>query len=266
MSKTEPEAIAAGDVFTEPVTGVEFSWIPPGTFVMGDTLDAGFGNEKPVHEVTLTRGFWLGKHPVTQRQWKKIMGDNPSTLHKSDSSNDCQKFLEKLKNKNIVSPQDDDGDQYPVESVSWNDCQRFIEKLNSDNKGAYRFALPTEAQWEYAARSGGQQEKYAGGDKLENAGWFFDNSSNITCKVGQKAPNGLGLFDMSGNVFEWCSDWDGEYSSSSATDPEGPASGQTRIFRGGSWGSSASHCRTSFRYGDEPDTRDINVGLRLAML
>ena len=182
------------------------------------------GDEKPVHEVCLD-DYYIGKYEVTQGQWSKIMGNNPSNF--------------KL------------GDNYPVENVSWDDIQVFLEKLSQKTGQNYR--LPTEAEWEYAARSGGKQEKWAGTSNesgLEGYAWFDKNSGNQTHLVGQKTPNGLGICDMSGNVWEWCSDWyDGDYySKSPRNNPNGPSGGSYRVARGGSWRDTAENLRASNRY------------------
>ncbi len=206
--------------FTEPVTGMEFVWVPGGCFQMGS--DNGDNDEKPVRKVSVD-GFWLGKYEVTQGQWQKIMGSNPSYF------------------KN--------GNDYPVEKVSWHDCQEFIRNLNS--KSDRHFRLTTEAEWEYAARSGGQDEKYAGGNDVEGVAWYAGNSGSSTHPVGRKAANGLGLYDMSGNVWEWCADWHSDHC----------------ICRGGSWGTGPWHVRSTERGGRlRPSVRSMCLGFRLVSL
>ncbi|MBR6483299.1 MAG: formylglycine-generating enzyme family protein, partial [Bacteroidaceae bacterium] len=196
------------------------------------------GDEKPTHQVTLST-YCIGKYEVTQAEWKAVMGTNPSR-HK--------------------------GDNLPVEGVSWGDCQEFIRKLNELT--GKQFRLPTEAEWEYAARGGKRSYgvKYAGGSDIDNVAWHQGNSNSTTHPVGQKRANELGLYDMSGNVMEWCQNWDGSYSSASQTNPQGPATGTARMLRGGSWNDARWYCRLSYRYGRVPDYRNGNYGLRLALL
>ncbi|MEZ4599559.1 MAG: SUMF1/EgtB/PvdO family nonheme iron enzyme [Syntrophotaleaceae bacterium] len=225
-----------GQTWTEPVTGMEFVWVPGGCFQMGST--DGDSDEKPVHEVCLD-GFWMGKTEVTQGQWGKIMGSNPS----------------RFKN----------GDNYPVEQVSWNDARDYIRKLGS--RSGKTFRLPTEAEWEYAARSGGKAEKYAGGSNLDAVAWYDDNSGGKTHPVAQKRSNGLGLYDMSGNVWEWCHDWfdSSYYRNSPRNNPQGPTSGSDRVYRGGGWRSIAWYCRSAFRGRYEPGLRYGGLGFRLVL-
>ncbi|WP_052507291.1 formylglycine-generating enzyme family protein [Desulfonatronovibrio magnus] len=229
-----------GETWTDPVTGIEFVWVPEGCYDMGcgDWTDSCWDNEKPVHEVCLD-GFWMGKYEVTQGQWTGVMGSNPSYFKS--------------------------GNNYPVEQVSWNDVQDFISKLNSEGNSTFR--LPTEAEWEYAARSGGRAEKYAGGDDLDSLGWYWSNSGSRTHEVGTKAPNGLGIYDMSGNVLEWVSDWysDNYYSVSPRDNPQGPETGSSRVIRGGSWIFDAWDCRAAIRPYVTPGFRDFSLGFRLAL-
>lgn len=221
----------------DPVTGMEFVFIKGGTFQMGDTFGDGDSDEKPVHQVTVS-DFCLGKYPVTQGQWQAVMGNNPSHFKK--------------------------GDNYPVEEVSWEDAREFIWKLNQQTGKNYR--LPTEAEWEYGARSGGKKEKWAGTSKeseLVAYAWYESNSGNQTHPVGQKKPNGLGLYDMSGNVWEWCQDWYGSYPAGPLTDPEGPLSGSDRVVRGGAWDGLPCYVRSASRDGGAPSGRDDFIGFRL---
>ena len=210
--------------------------IKGGAFDMGD--NRGNSNEKPVHRVVLN-DFQLCKYPVTQAQWKQIMGDNPSSFK---------------------------GDDLPVESVSWNDAQEFIEKLNEMTGQKYR--LPTEAEWEYAARGGNQSKGfvYAGSNDIDEVAWHYGNSGNKTHPVGQKKPNELGLFDMSGNVWEWCRDWyaGDYYAKSPEKNPAGPDSGSYRVIRGGSWSIDADGCRVANRDFLGPVNRIVLVGFRPA--
>lgn len=230
----------AGDNWVEPSTGMEFVWVPGGCYRMGcgswtDNCDE---DERPVHEVCVD-GFWIGKYEVTRGEWKHIMGNNSS-----DSDN---------------------GDNYPVEEVNWTDCQDFIDKLNSQSSKTFR--LPTEAEWEYAARSGGKEQKYAGGDNVDSVAWYGDNSEYKTHEVGTKAPNDLGIYDMSGNVWELCSDWYSSdyYSNSPRDNPQGPSSGSYRVIRGGScMDIYARYIRTAYRsYLHAPSYGYYDLGLRL---
>ncbi|WP_227657607.1 formylglycine-generating enzyme family protein [Candidatus Magnetaquicoccus inordinatus] len=217
-------------------TNMEFVWVPGGEYEMGNLFAGGFGNEKPVHEVSLN-GFWLGRFPVIQEEWIALMGENPPAYR--------------------------EGERLPVEQVSWEDAQAFIDRLNEEEEG--RFRLPTEAEWEYAARSGGKKEEYAGGKEVNEVAWHSQNSAGSSHPVGGKEPNGLGLYDMSGNVLEWCSDWFDEeyYKKIPAANPKGPAKGTYRVLRGGSWDSAPNYVRTSARNYWEPDNRDFYTGFRV---
>ena len=230
------------------VNGVTFEMLPVegGTFTMGATAEQNSDaddDEKPSHNVTLS-SYYMGKYEVTQKLWRAVMGNNPS--HFTGDS------------------------QRPVECVSWNDCQTFITKLNqllAGQLGGKRFVLPTEAQWEYAARGGKKSKgyKYSGSNTLGNVAWYTNNSGRTTHAVGTKQPNELGLYDMSGNVYEWCSDWYGSYSNSAQTDPTGPATGSYRVCRDGSWSNSARFCRVSNRLNRTPDYTHFILGLRLSL-
>lgn len=226
------------------VNGVEFNMIKVsgGTFQMGATSEQSsfyYDKELPVHQVTLS-DYYIGETEVTQELWKRVMGSNPSGF--SGSS------------------------KLPVENVSWNDCQNFITKLNALT--GKQFRLPTEAEWEFAARGGNMSQgyKYSGSNDIDFVAWNVGNSDNKTHEVGTKAPNELGIYDMSGNVWEYCQDWYGSYSSSAQTNPTGPSSGEDRVIRGGFWGDDTGDCRVSHRSGHEPDHSDYNVfGFRLAL-
>ena len=228
-----------GKTFT--VKGVSFTMIPVagGTFQMGGTSEQSSpdSDEKPVHSVTLS-SYYIGETEVTQELWEAVMGSNPSYFK---------------------------GSSNPVEKVSWNDCQTFIQKLNSLTGKTFR--LPTEAEWEYAARGGNKSRgyQYSGSNTIGDVAWYTENSSRKTHPVKTKQPNELGIYDMSGNVYEWCQDGYGSYSSSSQTNPTGPSSGSYRVLRGGSWGSRARYCRVAFRGNDAPGIRDNYLGLRLAL-
>jgi formylglycine-generating enzyme len=230
--------ISWGADHKDAATGMEFIFVKGGCYQMGDTFGDGNTEEIPAHQVCVN-DFYIGKHAVTQGQWKAVMGSNPSEFK------EC-------------------GDDCPVEQISWNDARSFIHKLNRMKPGN-NYRLPTEAEWEYAARSGGKKEKYAGGADAESAAWYFENSDMKTHPVGTKAPNGLGLYDMSGNVFQWCLDWDDKnyYGGSPVDNPQGPASGEYRVIRGGSWVSTEHGVRTTYRLGRVPDRRSGDIGLRL---
>ena len=216
--------------------------VEAGTFTMGATpemKDPDYDyDEKPTHQVTLTNDYYIGKYEVTQALWQAVMGSNPS------------KFK---------------GDNLPVENVSWKDCQEFLSKLN--NTTGKTFRLPTEAEWEYAARGGKKNRGYlySGSNNISDVAWYSDNSDNKTHAVGSKQANELGIYDMSGNVYEWCQDRKGSYSSSSQVNPTGAASGSYRVRRGGYWSSSARYCRSSDRSSSSPGYRDFDLGLRLVL-
>ena len=215
-------------------------YVEGGTFTMGATSEQGSdasSNEKPAHQVTLS-SFSIGKYEVTQEEWEAVMGNNPSSLK---------------------------GAKRPVESVSWSDCRQFIRKLRTLT--GKNFRMPTEAEWEYAARGGNKSRgyKYSGSNILDDVGWYDSNSSSSTHDAGQLDPNELGLYDMSGNVWEWCADWYGSYDSNSQSNPGGPSSGSVRVFRGGSWNNYAGRCRVSFRGYSSPGGASSNLGLRLAL-
>ena len=225
------------------VNGVSFTMIAVegGTFQMGATSEQGSdadSDEKTVHSVTLS-DYYIGETEVTQELWTAVMGNNPSWY----SGNP----------------------QRPVERVSWNDCQEFVKKLNQLT--GKNFRLPTEAEWEYAARGGKKSKgyKYSGSNTIDNVAWYTNNSGSKTHDVKTKQANELGIYDMSGNVWEWCQDWYGSYSSSSQTNPTGPSSGSCRVLRGGSWVSGAGSCRVSYRYSSHPDFSYDYYGFRLVL-
>ena len=228
---------------TYTVNGVTFTMIAVegGTFTMGGTEEQGTDvtdDELPVHEVTLS-SYCIGETEVTQELWVAVMGTNPSNFSS--------------------------GINRPVERVSWYDCQTFIAKLNEMTGMTFR--LPTEAEWEFAARGGKKSEgyKYAGSNDINEVAWYSANSTSMTQPVATKAPNELGLYDMSGNVWEWCQDIYGKYSSQSQTNPTGPTTGAFRVFRGGCWILPASQSRVSFRINNMPTTTSAYLGLRLAL-
>ncbi len=232
------------NVLTVTVNDVSFKMIEVkgGTFDMGATAEQGddaMENENPVHCVTLS-DYYMGEMEVTQELWQTVMGENPSHGYGV-------------------------GSNYPVYYVSWDDCQVFISKLNQLT--GRNFKLPTEAQWEYAARGGDASNdyKYAGGNSVGNVAWYKDNSGDQSQLIAQKQANELGLYDMSGNVYEWCGDWFGDYTVSTQTNPRGPAEGTYRVMRGGSWFGFDRNLRVSYRSYNTPDIRDSYIGLRLAM-
>lgn len=215
-------------------------YVEGGTFTMGATSEQesdALSDEKPTHQVTLS-SFSIGKYEVTQEEWEAVMGNNPSSFK---------------------------GAKRPVESVSWSDCRQFIRKLRTLT--GKNFRMPTEAEWEYAARGGNKSRgyKYSGSNILDDVGWYDSNSSSSTHDVGQLDPNELGLYDMSGNVWEWCADWYGSYDSNSQSNPEGPSSGSLRVVRGGSWLLYARTCRVSIRISYSPGGAYNHLGLRLAL-
>ena len=232
--------------------GLKMVAVAGGTFQMGATSEQGsdaFSDEKPVHSVTLD-GFYIGKTEVTQAQWEAVMGTT----------------IAQQRDKAGASSLYGVGDDYPMYYVSWEEAVQFCEKLSRLTGKTYR--LPTEAEWEYAARGGQRADgtKYAGGNTIGDVGWYDGNSSNQTHPVGQKQANGLGLYDMSGNVFEWCSDWYGEdyYSSSPSVNPQGPASGSRRVNRGGGWDYGAVDWHVSGRYRSTSGDRFSDLGFRVA--
>lgn len=223
------------------VNGVQFTMVEVGggTFTMGATSEQGsdaWDEEKPAHEVTLS-DYYIGQTEVTQALWEAVMGSNPS---------------------------DSKGGNLPVERVSWDDCQVFIQKLNQLT--GKQFRLPTEAEWEYAALGGRKSRgyKYAGGNNIDSVAWCDGNSGNETHPVATKQANELGIYDMSGNVLEWCSDWCGDYTSSSQSDPQGSSSGSFRVIRGGCYYNFARNCRVSYRISNTLDYRCGYLGLRLS--
>ena len=214
--------------------------VEAGTFTMGATpeMKNPDNDEKPTHRVTLTNDYYIGKYEVTQALWQMVMGNNPSEFK---------------------------GDNLPVETVSWYDCQEFISKLNRITGKMFR--LPTEAEWEYAARGGNKSRdyQYSGSNNLFDVAWFWNISGNKTHAVGTKQANELGIYDMSGNVCEWCQDWYGKYNSSSQVNPTGANSGLDRVYRGGGWRNGARGCHSSCRDGYAPGYRYNVLGLRLVL-
>ena len=235
--------VSGGNTISIPVKkgiSIDMVKVEAGTFMMGATseMENPYSWEKPVHQVTLPHDYYMGKYEVTQALWKTVMGSNPSYFK---------------------------GDDLPVEEVSWEDCQEFISKLNS--MIGRKFRLPTEAEWEYAARGGKKSRgyQYGGSSNISDVAWYDGNSGSKTHPVGMKQANELGIYDMSGNVYEWCQDWKGSYVNSSQTNPTGAVSGSYRVYRGGSWYYDARYCRSSYRNSGAPGCRLNRLGLRLVL-
>ena len=237
---SKPRVTASYQNLTIRVGDVNFVMVKVsgGTFTMGATseMKEPWNDEKPTHQVTLS-SYYIGETEVTQALWKAVMGSNPSIFK---------------------------GDNLPVEEVSWNDCQTFISRLNSLT--GKRFRLPTEAEWEFAARGGNQSRhtQYSGSSRIDDVAWYKDNSGDKTHPVKTKQPNELGIYDMSGNVYEWCQDWYGSYSSYAQTNPTGAGSGSRRVYRGGSL-NDPWYCRSSYRNCDAPEGSFNILGLRLVL-
>jgi formylglycine-generating enzyme required for sulfatase activity len=221
--------------------GMHFVLIPAGTFMMGSGIDEGGDeDERPQHQVTLSQPFYLQATPVTQGQWQKVMGVNPSLFQ------EC-------------------GEDCPVENVSWDDIQDFLRKLNQiENTDKYR--LPAEAEWEYACRAGSTGSYCFGGGKaeLDHHAWYADNSQKSTHPVSRLRPNAWGLYDMHGNVYEWCQDWYGKYPAGPVIDPKGPSTEGHRVLRGGSWDGEAGEVRSAYRHRLTPSYRYGHEGFRIA--
>lgn len=229
-------SIALKKTHVDEITNMEFTLIPGGCFKMGDNFGDGLSNERPVHEVCVS-SFYMGKFEVTQGQYQAIVGNNPSNFKK--------------------------GENFPVEMVSWNDAKSFIHQINQKSGKKYR--LPTEAEWEYAARAAGSGDKYAGGNDINTVSWNKMNSGSSTHPVGMKTPNSFGLYDMTGNVAEWCEDYyDSAFFSSSPKDnPRGPTSGGGHVSRGSSWYDGPAEARVVSRNGESSSNTGVGLGFRL---
>ena len=234
----------------------EMVFVEGETFTMGCTGEQGedcWGDEFPSHQVTVS-SFQISKNLVTQKQWEAIMG---RTIAEQAELAGYPDDLYDLY---------DVGDDYPVYYVSWKDAQEFIQKLNAATGKQYRLA--TEAEWEYAARGGNKSQgnKYSGSNDINEVAWYAENREPTSHPVGTKAPNELGIYDMSGNSWEWCHDWYGEYTDETQTNPQGPVEGSTPVLRGGSWYSAAAGCRVSYRDGSAPGIRADGIGFRLSLV
>lgn len=237
---TETDSPVKDKPYLESVTGMTFAYVPEGVFAMGDSFDDGVADEKPVHEVNLS-AFYIATTPVTQAQWMCLMPENPSA------------FV---------------GDDHPVEQVTLADALTFLERLNQKVPHGFRFDLPSEAQWEFAARSGGKAQRYAGGEDPKNVAWFEDNSPGHTAPVGSLAANDLGIYDMSGNVWEWCRDLylTEAYRRHDKRDPVCLRGGTDRVIRGGSWHLDAWSARCARRFRFDPELFGPALGFRVVML
>ena len=262
-SSPPPGPHKAGDVWVADLGGLasmEMVWCPPGKFLMGSPASEPdrqpFEPNETQHEVTLTRGFWIGKYEVTQAQWSAVMGTQPAYFPaKTVIRWKVLKWQIPVWRQNFLVNRW----SLPVEQVSWDDCQEFCRKAGLGGR------LPTEAEWEYACRAEAPG-LFAGTGILNEMGWYDGNSGGKPHPVGRKKPNVWGLCDMHGNVWEWCQDYyGGDYPAGAATDPTGPAAGDNRAIRGGSWGDSSRGCRSANRIWDEPDYRIGNLGFRVVL-
>jgi formylglycine-generating enzyme required for sulfatase activity len=229
-SSLTTEAAAQDKKFTSPSIGAEFVLIPGGTFMMGDAV---------LHQVVISKPYYMQVTEVTQGQWRKVMGSNPSLF------NAC-------------------GDDCPVENVSWVDVQEFIRRLNQ-KEGANKYRLPTEAEWEFACRADSALKGAPGAkeNKFGDHAWYDANSDRKTHPVAGKKPNAWGLYDMHGNILEWCQDWHDDYPEGKVIDPKGASSGQHKVLRGGAWLGSPATLQCTFRSEDYAVVRSNDIGFRL---
>ncbi|MFA6714394.1 MAG: SUMF1/EgtB/PvdO family nonheme iron enzyme [Victivallaceae bacterium] len=236
--------LVKGQPWTIPGLGMRFVYVTPGSFMMGSNAD--YEAKKPAHNVTICKGFWIGKYEVTQKEYQSVMGTNPSYFK---------------------------GSNKPVENVSWNDALLFCKKLTKQERIAgrlpsnYVYRIPTEAEWEFAACEGNKSHnyKYNGSDDINSVAWYSFNSGIMTHEIGSKSPNGVYIYDMSGNVCEWCYDWYDNYSSTSQTDPIGPLTGSYRVRRGGSWADDAGSCQVATRFCSPPNEMSALLGFRVVL-
>lgn len=255
-------------VYKDQFTGIAFVFLRGGCYEMGDFFGDGILEEKPVHTVCVD-DFYMGKYEVTQAQWRKVIGKNPSHFQDENDRSCCPLGIcpwITLAQCNPIAGMRED--RTPVDTVSWDDVQEFLFKLNRQTGKDYR--LPTEAEWEYAAKSGGKKERWAGTSfesELDMYAWYEPNAETKTQPIGQKTPNGIGLYDMSGNVWEWVQDrFDKDYYRNSPKDnPQGPEKGYERILRGGSWYNNSWDLRTSYKVWVGPSYKTDNAGFRLVL-
>jgi formylglycine-generating enzyme required for sulfatase activity len=253
VSRSLATSLDSGSV--GPKFSAKFVKIPAGTFQMGSpSSEPNRYDNEALHSVTISHGFEMQVTDVTQLQWFLVMGNNPSYF----KSQKCCESDYVSKNGTDLCPNN------PVDQVSWDDVQAFVAKVNQGNDG-YTYRLPTEAEWEYAARAGTQTAYYFGdhGTQLDAYGWYSNNSGSQTHPVGGKTPNAFGLYDMAGNVWQWTQDYFGNYGNSPATDPTGPSSGPLRVFRGGDWARVALFSRSAFRLFAGAGARFSILGFRL---
>ena len=297
-----PVGPVSGEVWNLPLgekATLPLAWIPPGTFTLGspETEPGRKADESPPTRVTLSRGFWLGRTPVTIGQWKKVMGldvraqlirqINDDTLYDLYGKQQTLRMLMGWsRDVEPVTYLANEGENLPMYFVSWNDAMAFARKLTERERAAgrlpsgYEYTLPTEAQWEYACRAGNPAATYAGPASavvLDRIAWYDQNSAREYSgprlgashsgprDVGQKEPNAWGLFDLQGNVWQWCRDWYGPYGGGNVTDPLGPMTGTTRVNRGGSFGSGAGSMRSACRASNPPAEASAYRGFRLAL-
>jgi formylglycine-generating enzyme required for sulfatase activity len=246
-------------------------WIPPGTFAMGSPVGEQDRHslEGPQTVVTLTKGFYMGKYEVTQQEYLAVKGYNPSYFT-------AGRVVTTIPPPAVLPPPLAEDLSRPVESLNWHDAENYCSRLTEQERAAgklptgWMYRLPTEAQWEYACRAGTKTRFYYGDDasysQLENYAWYSPAGSNMTHPVGQKQPNAWGLYDMAGNVGEWCLDRYASYPGGSVTDPQGPSLGTFQVLRGGSWFYQAGFCRSAYRYYTFPDYADGNIGFRVVLV
>lgn len=266
---TPPPAPVGKSDFTEYSTGASFTmkYLSGNSFQMGSNDADANSYEKPVHTVHLGE-FYMSKYEVTIGEFRKFIA---ATGYRTDAEKEGTSYVYvngSWSSKSGVNWRHDEagnsrsGENYPVIHVSWNDAVAYCSWLSSTTGKSYR--LPTEAEWEYAAR-GGSSNKYAGSSDIGNVGWYNGNSGMKTHPVGEKSPNGYGLYDMLGNVWEWCSDWYSDYSSSAVSNPTGAATGSNRVYRGGGWSNDATYCRPAYRYNNTPTFRYYTLGFRVCI-